>query len=458
RGRRRHVRAAPPDARDVAPVRWYPARPVLAVLLWTCPGSAQTLVERVDLRGLFETELALESRDGGLQKWDWILTPEVEVRLSDRVAFTAIGRARIDPVDDLEPAQPPQDTRAAASRRLFVGDSTDLELREIYLDATLGFVFVRAGKQQVVWGQADGLRVLDAVNPLSFREFILPDFEDRRIPLWTLNAEVPVGPLTAQLLWIPDLTYDEPPETGAAFAFTTPRLVPRPPPGIPVRVRDPDKPNRIVLDSDAGVRLSAFLGGWDLTLNYLYHYQDQPVLRRSLDAAGIIVTPEYERTHLAGGTFSRAFGDLTLRAELAYSTHRFFLTESPADPDGVFHAGELGTVVGLDYSLDGDTLLSAQLFESILTAHPRGAVRDRADTQVTLLVQRELLNDTFVARALAIHSTNDGDGLAQLDLAYRLRSSVVLRAGYDFFYGSRNGLFGQFDQADRVTSGIEVGF
>jgi hypothetical protein len=439
-------------------VRGHPARLALAALLWASPGSAQTLAERVDLRGLFETEIAVETRDGALQKWDWVLTPEIGIRLSDRLTVTAIGRARIDPVDDLEPGQPPQETRAAASRRLFVGDSTDLELRELYLDASLGPVFVRAGKQQVVWGQADGLRILDVVNPFSFREFILPDFEDRRIPLWTLNVEVPVGPLTAGVLWIPDLTYDEPPEAGATFAFTSPRLVPRPPPGVPVRVRDPDKPGRVVADSDAGIRLSAFLGGWDLTLNYLYHYQDQPVLRRSLDAQGIFVTPEYERTHLAGGTCSQAFGDLTLRGEVAYSTDRFVLTASPADRDGVFRAGELGAVVGLDYSLDGDTLLSAQLFESILTAHPRGAVRDRVDTQVTLLVQRELLNHTVVARGLAIHSTNDGDGLVQIDLAYKLRSSVVLRAGYDFFYGSRNGLFGQFDQADRVTSGIEVGF
>jgi len=430
---------------------------VLSAMAFASPVRADGLLGRVDLRALFETELALETRDGGLQKWDWVLSPEIEIRASDRVQLTAIGRARFDPVDDLEPGRPSQDTRADASKRLLVGSLVDLELRELYLDATLGSVFLRAGRQQVVWGQADGLRVLDVVNPLSYREFILPDFEDRRIPLWILNAEVPLGPVTAQLLWILDPTYDEPPEDGATFAFTTPRLVPRPPPGVSARLRDPAKPDRVVADSDAGLRLAAFLGGWDLTLNYMHHYQDQPVLRRSLDARGVVVTPEYERTHLTGGTIARAFGDLTLRAELAYSTRRFFLTESAADPDGVFRTGELGYVLGLDYSVDGDTLVSGQVFQSVLTAHPRGAARDQVDTQLTLLIQRELLNDRLEARMLAIHGANDGDGLVQLDLGYELRSNVIVRIGGDFFYGSPSGLFGQFDQADRITLGMEVG-
>ncbi|MGH7819087.1 MAG: hypothetical protein ACREQ9_04880 [Candidatus Binatia bacterium] len=69
---------------------------------------------------------------------------------------------------------------------------------------------------------------------------------------------------------------------------------------------------------------------------------------------------------------------------------------------------------------------------------------------------RELLNDTLEVRGLAVHGANDGDDLVQLDVGYRLRSNVVLRAGYDLFHGSTNGLFGQFDETDRVGLGVEV--
>ena len=50
-------------------------------------------------------------------------------------------------------------------------------------------VFVRAGKQQVVWGTADGMKLLDIVNPTDYREFAQNTMEDSRIPVWLVNAE-----------------------------------------------------------------------------------------------------------------------------------------------------------------------------------------------------------------------------------------------------------------------------
>ncbi|WP_043772935.1 DUF1302 family protein [Algiphilus aromaticivorans] len=68
------------------------------------------------------------------------------------------------------------------------GGSGELALRELYADIYLGPLYLRAGKQQIVWGKADGLKLLDQVNPQNFREFILADFEHSRIPQWSLRA------------------------------------------------------------------------------------------------------------------------------------------------------------------------------------------------------------------------------------------------------------------------------
>ena len=96
--------------------------------------------------------------------------------------------------------RPPRARRADRARRRAVhasgssfGDRVDVELRELFVQGKIGPAWLRAGKQQVVWGQADGLKVLDVVDPQDFREFILPTFEDSRIPLWTLNTEIPIG-------------------------------------------------------------------------------------------------------------------------------------------------------------------------------------------------------------------------------------------------------------------------
>jgi hypothetical protein len=71
-------------------------------------------------------------------------------------------------------------------------------------------------------------------------------------------------------------------------------------------------------------RFSAFVDGWDLTLNYAHHYTDRPVVRRTVTGTGVLIRQRYERTRLLGGSFSNVFGNFTLRGEVGYSSARFF--------------------------------------------------------------------------------------------------------------------------------------
>ena len=62
-------------------------------------------------------------------------------------------------------------------------------LREAYVDAEVNDWSIRAGKQQVVWGTADGMKLLDTINPTDYSEMAQNQMEDSRIPVWMLNAE-----------------------------------------------------------------------------------------------------------------------------------------------------------------------------------------------------------------------------------------------------------------------------
>jgi len=65
-------------------------------------------------------------------------------------------------------------------------------LRELYIDTTAGeddAVSLRIGKQQVVWGTADGIKLLDIINPTDWREFAQNSMDESRIPIWMINAE-----------------------------------------------------------------------------------------------------------------------------------------------------------------------------------------------------------------------------------------------------------------------------
>lgn len=404
----------------------------------------------------FQTQISLSSaieRGGELQKNELSIEPRIDVRFTSGARLTGRVMVRSDFADNLEPGEPTNDFRSAASSRWTPGDYLDVELRELFLDFDVGETLVRLGKQQVVWGQADGLRILDVINPLSYREFILPDFEDRRIPLWMMNAEFPVAGATLQFLWIPDQTYDEFPDSEGSYTFTAPRFRPALNEQEPAQLQSLQMPNSVLKDSDIGLRLSAFTGGWDLTANYLYHYQDQPVLELDRSGAVIQVIPTYKRTHLAGVSASTAFGNFVFRGELGYSTDRYFTSYGSAD--GFEKSHEVSGVLGLDYSGLTDTLISGQFFQSSVGGSD-GMLRPTHERSVSLLVRRDFANDTLSAEILAIHNTNDSDGVVQLELSYQLTSNMTLAAGADVFYGTADGLFGQFDERDRFTLHFEI--
>ena len=414
--------------------------------------SADDIADRIEISGLLEGVTSFGLDHGGFEKAEFILTPELNLELSRSIRFTAIGRLRGDPVNELEP------NRSHFSRQIVSGGDLDFELREAYIDTEIGNTFLRLGKQQVVWGQADGLKVLDVINPQSFREFILDDFDDSRIPLWMINAEIPIGATYLQVLWIPDLTYDDIPESGAAYAFTSPLIVPQVPAGVDVSLLSFARPTNFIGDSDIALKLSTFFKGWDVSLNYAYHYFDRPVVRRSISTSGINITQNYERTHLFGGTFSNVFGDVTLRGELGYSTDHYFLTDDLADTDGVVTSGEFSYVTGVDYQGFKDWFISAQFFQSIVTSPSINMTRDQVDSTGTFLVRRNFMNETLSAEALIIQSLNGGDGLVQTTLEYEWRSNVRFSLKADVLYGSSHGLFGQFNASDRISLGVEIGF
>ena len=92
------------------------------------------------------------------------------------------------------------DPEGANSRYTWYNRYTQYDwLKELYVDTSTGQfsaklpqVDLRLGKQQVVWGRADGIKLLDIVNPTDFRHFFQDDFEDSRITLWMATLETPV--------------------------------------------------------------------------------------------------------------------------------------------------------------------------------------------------------------------------------------------------------------------------
>lgn len=311
---------------------------------------------------------AVNTSNGDSQSLSLTLKPKFDLAFDNGWQLKSSLRLRSEAINGMQIDDIERGTYSDYSTPALLNEATELELCEFTLQGEIGQTYLTLGKQQIVWGKADGLNVLDIVNPQSFREFILDDFDDSRIPLWSVNIEQKWNDWDLQFLWIPDQTYHALPDQDATFAFTSPELVPVAPPGVQVEIERPRRPNNVLLDSDAGFRAATFWNGWDITFNYLYQYNNLPAFRQTLSRTGgktvATVTPEYERTHVIGATFSNAFADWVLRGEIGYFSNHSFIGANPLRQQGVVQSPELHYVLGLDWNAPGDVFLSGQLIQS----------------------------------------------------------------------------------------------
>ncbi len=404
----------------------------------------------------------VNSHNGDNQSLNITLVPEVDIDFENDWQLKSTVRLRAEAVDGLQINDIDRNGYSDYSKPAQLNDGLELELRAFYLQGAIGDTFLTLGKQQIVWGKADGLKVLDIVNPQSFREFILDDFDSSRIPLWTANIERTVADWDLQFIWIPDQTYHALPKQNASYAFTSAELVPTAPVGVNVNIEHVRRPNNILLDSDVGLRAATFWKGWDITLNYLYQYNNLPVLRQNLSLSSgkpvVTISPEYERTHVLGGTFSNAFADWVVRGEVGYFTDHYFIAKNSLQNQGVVKSPELHYVLGLDWNAPWDILISSQLIQSWVINDADKTTRDKLDTTLTGLVRRNFMYDTLVAEVLLIANTNNGDGIIRPKISYEWQDNIKTWLGADVFYGDRLGVFGQFNRNDRVVVGMEISF
>ena len=142
---------------------------LLGQMLWS-----QTAVA-ADFSGNLKSQTSFNLQGQGLQQQEWLLDLEYNDSLGNG-ELTAIGRLRFDSVDDLNPAGSSRpDNYSPIGGPQLSGRNGAAGLRELYWQYSGESSFWQIGKQQVVWGEADGLKLLDLVNPQDFREFVLDD-------------------------------------------------------------------------------------------------------------------------------------------------------------------------------------------------------------------------------------------------------------------------------------------
>ncbi|MEW5980230.1 MAG: DUF1302 family protein [Acidobacteriota bacterium] len=287
----------------------------------------------------------------------WLLMPFRAAGLN--VRYHLVGRFLYEGIYDFGPEQF-QDVREADEDA--IDDfKKDADLWEAYADFVGGPVFLRIGKQNLSWGETDGFRLLDLINPLD-NTFggIFEDLDDRRIPIMLLRGAYnfgdfgPFGTVTLESFWNPTFMDDK---VAPLAPFGTVYAVPAPaaPAGIGTRIIGPEEN---MDGSRYGFRLQwVMASNFNFSVAHYRSYPDGPALRLVLDPGPVqeIVFPD---VNVTGGTLSFFVPPLgtVVRSEVAYTWDQpvFIPEENAPLLVGVPQSGRIPTkrffsfCVGLD--------------------------------------------------------------------------------------------------------------
>lgn len=333
----------------------------------------------------------------------------------------------------------------------------ELGLREAYMDMYFNNFDIRVGKQQIIWGKAEGVFITDVVAPKDLREFLLPDFDEIRLGITVLKLNYYFGNSTLEAVWAPVFTPTQMPEGGSIWQ---PRMDFPAPVSFDYSQAEMDP---ALKNSEVYLRFSTMASGFDYELVGGYFWYDDPGIQItrhidpvSMQLSSLTLMPEYHRVSMGGGSISMPVGSLLLRAEGAYYSGRYFQTQNPAVAGGKLEKNNLHYMAGLDYNLAGITL-SAQFIQEYILNHEEGMQNDALDNTMTFMAKKDFLREKLWMEFFSYIGFNNKDALLRPKITYNFADGFEVLGGANIFLGDA-GRFGQYKDNDMVYLKLKYSF
>ena len=317
------------------------------------------------------------------------------------------------------------------------------ELREAFVDLRVGRLDVRAGRQIIAWGRADGVNPTDTLSGHDLT-LLVPDDADRRLGATAVRASYYLGNASLTGVWLPEFR-------GHEFAL------PPPPAGV-VFVREDD---RWPADQWA-LRVEQTGGAVDWSLSYFRGKDMAPDL--SVDAvamSGILLS--HHRVNLFGADMAANLGRFGLRAEAAYVA-----TEDPRNADPFTKNPFVFVVAGTDRTWGGRLNLNVQYLFRYVLDDPEAGLKTRPNnresdgfasvvaTQQAILnsqttqaqhgasfrVAYKWLHETLEAEVAAAAFAGPNGATIRPKVVYALTDDWKALAGAEIFRGDQSSLYG----------------
>lgn len=385
----------------------------------------------------------------GAGETDWRglsrLRPELNLELN--AGFSSSWQARISGRGAYDLAYEIQ------GRNEFTDDVLDnyekeIELGEAYIQGNLTkSLDIKLGRQIVVWGKSDNIRVTDVLNPLDIREPGLTDIEDLRLPVAMSRLDYYIGDWSLTGIAIHEIRFNKIPEYGSDFYPSS-----TPPP-------HEDKPGSRCKNTEYAAAINGIFSGWDISFYWADYYNDTPHTRLVSAGPPPQTGWKHARLKMFGAAFNQALGNWLLKTEAAYIDGFEFFNS----PGGEYSRTDV--LAGVEYSGFKDTTLSIEAadrhingFDEALKLAPDNARED--EFQWVVRLTRDFLNETLTLTLLAstYGATGNDGALQRFSAEYDITDSVQITGGVVLYQSGDLAMYKNIGDNDRLFCEIKYSF
>lgn len=306
---------------------------------------------------------------------------------------------------------------------------TEIRLFDAYLEWRINDALdVKAGRQIIVWGRSDTIRITDILNPVDIRRPGFDDIEELRLPVGMIRFDYTVGEWRITPILIVEQQFNLLPPYGSPYnPLPEEKHYPYPP--------EDENYNDITY----AISASADFHGWDIAFYAAHVYDDIGYFKNS-DQETLFYTPTklyHAKSNMLGSACNILNGSWLFRTEVAYWSKLHYTTI----PDDTMR--RIDGLVGIEYSGFSDVSIDYDVavrhffnFDERLIAEGQ----EKDTYQHALRIRAGFLHDELHLNYLHTRFGIDlkNGGYQRIWLEYQIEDALHAEAGIiDYFGGSQ---------------------
>ncbi len=306
----------------------------------------------------------------------------------------------------------------------------------------------KLGRQTVVWGKSDNIRITDIINPLDNREPGMTDIEDLRLPIFTSRFDYyPGGVWNLSALIIHESR--APKEAAQGSDFLPLDVFPFP---VGFVFPDDETPRQSLDNTQYGLALNGMFQGWDLSLyaadvlDSRWHFEENNTVRR------------YGRIRMLGAAVNFTAGSWLFKAELATLDGLQYNTTQN-------EKSRRDLLIGVEYMGFKDTSISLEMANRHIKNYedqminPADFVREN-EVQTALRITRSFNHDTVdVTWLISLFGSRGNDGgFQRLWVNYDISDGLMATMGVVDYIGGDKPIMDALSDNDRVFAEVQYSF